>query len=220
GADTIYVNWGSTGSGLITVAEVNGSGCSSDTTLFPVTINLQPVATAAPDSATICQGNSLPITGTANTINIQWLTSGTGTFDDTTVASPVYTPGVTYSGYTVLKMIVSNPPCADDTAFVIVYVSPMPVLTVMALHDTICGGDVDTLVASGSGSFSWTSLPDTTDTVYVTPVISTTYVVTLTNGSGCSVSDSVFVFVQPPTGASVAPDSVSVCNNNAYPVNG
>ena len=51
------------------------------------------VGTAGND-VTVCEGNEAQIVGYAiHYDNIQWATSGDGTFDDTTIATPIYTPG-------------------------------------------------------------------------------------------------------------------------------
>ena len=63
--DTIAANWGSAGTGIVSVHEVNSFGCSSDTSIYPITINTAPSATSLPDSASLCQNSSINLTGTA-----------------------------------------------------------------------------------------------------------------------------------------------------------
>ena len=53
------------------------------------------MAGTAGNDVTVCEGNAAQIVGYAiHHDNLQWTTSGDGTFDDATIAMPVYTPGV------------------------------------------------------------------------------------------------------------------------------
>ncbi len=198
GTDSILVNWGTAGIGSIVVLETNLAGCTSDTSIYNVTLNPRPVASALPDSGTVCQNSAFSIFGSANIGTIHWTTSGTGTFSDTTYASPVYSPGSVDTGYVTLTMVLSNAPCPNDTAVVVIYVSLSPTVTIAATQTTICFGDTDTLTATGIGVYRWTPGGDTTSTIYVHPVLTTTYVLTVTNVFGCSTSDSILVTVIPP----------------------
>lgn len=52
------------------------------------------MAGTAGNDVTVCEGNDAQIVGyTINYDNLQWTTSGDGTFDDATIPMPIYTPG-------------------------------------------------------------------------------------------------------------------------------
>ncbi len=52
------------------------------------------MAGTAGNDVTVCEGNDAQIIGYAiHHDNLQWTTSGDGTFDDATIATPIYTPG-------------------------------------------------------------------------------------------------------------------------------
>ena len=52
------------------------------------------MAGTAGNDVTVCEGNDAQIVGYAiNYDNLQWATSGDGTFDDATIPMPIYTPG-------------------------------------------------------------------------------------------------------------------------------
>ena len=52
------------------------------------------MAGTAGNDVTVCEGNEAQIIGYAiHHDNLQWTTSGDGTFDDATIATPIYTPG-------------------------------------------------------------------------------------------------------------------------------
>ena len=55
--DSINVLWNTAGTGSVSVHEINSYGCSSDTNDYTVLVNVKPLASASPDSATICQNN-------------------------------------------------------------------------------------------------------------------------------------------------------------------
>ncbi len=84
-----------------------------------------------------------------------------------------------------------------------VVVAPIPVVVDAGIDQTICNGASINLNASGSGTLLWnasTSLANpNSPTTLVTPTLSETYVVTLTNTMGCTAVDSVRVSVLSPT---------------------
>ena len=197
-ADSIEVIWTMTGGGFVSVAETNSDGCASDTSLYSVTVNAKPQASALPDSATLCQNTTLSITGTATGSAIQWISSGTGTFSDPAISSPIYSAGSADTGFVSLRMIVSSAPCENDTAEVVVYISPSPVVSITGTSNTICFADNDTLVAQGGGTYLWAPGGSTNSTIVVSPPVTTTYYLTVTNSFACSTDDSVLVTVNPP----------------------
>ena len=196
--DTIAANWGSAGTGIVSVHEVNSFGCSSDTSIYPITINTAPSATSLPDSASLCQNSSINLTGTAIGTNIRWMSDGSGAFSDSSIASPVYSAGNTDTGLVTLYMIVSASTCPNDTAVVILNINPSPVVSITGTSNTICYGDNDTLRALGGGNYLWTPGGSTNATIVVSPPVTTTYYLNVSNSFGCSTTDSVTVTVNPP----------------------
>jgi gliding motility-associated-like protein len=70
---------------------------------------------------------------------------------------------------------------------------------------TILSGTSTTLSASGGGTYSWNT-GDSTSSIVVTPSSNSFYLVTVTDTTGCSASDTVWVFLleaDPCTGTSV-----------------
>ncbi len=217
--DSITVFWNTPGAGSISVTETNAFGCSGDTSLYPVSVTLQPMASAQPDSASLCQNISLPLTGTAIGGLVQWISSGSGTFSDANIPSPVYNPGVSDIGIVRLQMIVSSAPCPNDTATVILYVAPAPVVTITGTSNTICFGQYDTLRVQGGGSYLWTPGASTDSILVVSPPITSTYHVIVSNSVGCSSEDSVTVTVNPP-GIPDAGADLLICRGDTASLNG
>lgn len=218
--DTIAVMWDTTGFGVLTVFETNVYGCNSDTLNFNVTINPRPHASILPDSISVCGNTSFQLTGSANVGTMHWFSDGNGTFSDTLSLTPTYTPAATDSGYYHLYMVLSNFPCADDTAMMTLYVSPAPVMTITSTQASICWGSSDTLTVSHNGlSLSWTPGGDTTSTIIVNPTSTTVYTATVTNQYGCVSQDSITVVVIPPGTPDAGPDLV-FCVGDSIVLNG
>lgn len=218
--DSIWVNWPSAGLGMLQLLETGSNGCVGDTNSLPIFINLAPIATASPDTLLICRNQAVQLTGTVNIGNPQWLTSGTGTFSDSTLLSPVYTPGATDSGYVYLYMIVSNPPCPDDTDVVVLFISPSPVASIATTAgDTLCTGSIDTLTASGGTSYDWMPTADTTASIVVSPTSTTIYTVIVGNNFGCFDSASVQIVVLP-AGIPTAGGDQGICSGDSVFLNG
>ncbi len=207
--DSILVNWGTSATGSITAWETNSSGCAGDPVVINITLNPTPVITGLPDSLSICRNTAYPISDTVSAGTITWTTSGDGVFSNDTIANPIYTPGISDTGYVSLTIVASNPPCANDTSVLVLFFLPLPVVTLTATQTEVCPGDSVTLTATGGGSYSWNPGGDTTAVIVVHPVDTTTYYVTVSNGFNCSVTDSVTINLDsiPVTSPIIGPDS-------------
>ena len=210
---SITVDWGSAPGGTVGVTEVNAYGCSG-VIAISVSINGKPVASATAVNDTTCSNVPVQLNGVATNGNVMWYTSGTGNFGDSSLAVTTYTPGATDTGTTVLTMVVSNPPCPNDTATVNIFITPAPIVTITTSSspaDTVCQGNSITLTATGGGTYTWSPGGAITDTVTVSPPVSAYYFVTVDNSFGCSTTDSILVNVIPPGTANAGGDIV-ICN--------
>ncbi len=217
--DSLTVVWGTAGAGTVEVFETNSFGCNSDTALYNITINAHPIATILPDSAATCSNASYQVFGTINTGTLSWFSDGGGTFDDTLSLNPIYTPALTDTGYTHLYMVLTNWPCPNDTAMMALYVSPAPTLTVSAAQGTICWGQSDTLNATGGYSYLWGPNGEIDSTIYVSPLVTSTYTIDISNIYGCTSTDSVTVTVIPPGIPAAGVDQI-LCINDTITLNG
>ncbi|REK03386.1 MAG: PKD domain-containing protein [Bacteroidetes bacterium] len=213
--DTNSVYWTTAGAMMVSVSETNLYGCTGDTTDHPVQVSGIPDAIITPDSAVVCQLSTILINGTAINGTVNWITNGGGTFNDPTLATPVYSPLPSDLGYYDLHMIVSNAPCPDDTAKIVMLVNPNPVVTVTGTQATICYGETDTLTATGGGTYMWTPGNYTTPVIMVTPTMLTTYVVAVTNSFNCTTLDSFTVAVNPAGVPYAGIDQLLCKNDNA-----
>ncbi|MCH8331164.1 MAG: gliding motility-associated C-terminal domain-containing protein [Bacteroidetes bacterium] len=156
----------------------------NDTSYQVRTYPTLPIANAGTD-VTICQG-------TNTTLNASGAAGGGYTWSPTTglsdpnIANPTANPNST----TIYVVTVTDINGCQDIDSVTVTVVPSP--TADAGPDvTICQGDSTTLTASGGTGFLW-STGETTASITVTPISTTTYSVTVSD-SACSDIDSVTV---------------------------
>jgi gliding motility-associated-like protein len=180
----------------------NGSAISTFTNSPPGTICVGcPIscAIAPPEAlftspASVCAGSEVTFTdeSTGGPTNWLWLFPG-GSPSTSTLQNPT----ITYysSGTYKATLIVSNI-YGTDTVYKTVYINPLPT----ACCDTaIAFGKSAQLKVVGAVSYSWapptglscTDCPDPT----ATPSVTTTYSVTMTSDSGCTVTDAITVDV-------------------------
>ena len=164
----------------VTVSE----GSVSDTDEVLVTVNPLPIADAGTD-VTIESGQSTTLTATGGDTYL-WSNGAT-------TASITVNPTVT----TTYEVTVNKNGCTSkDTVTVTVNTASVPPTTVTAdagKDQTICAGSSATLTASGGSVYKW-STGATTMSITVSPGVTTTYSVTVSEGS-VSDTDEVIVTV-------------------------
>ncbi len=171
---SITVNPTETTTYTVTVSD----GTNSDTDEVIVTVNPLPIANAGEDT-TINNGESITLTATGGD-SYSW-SNGENTASITVNPSDTTTYAVT---------VTSN--SCSSTDDVIVTVNTL--LTADAGNDiTICEGDSTTLTATGGDSYSWSN-GENTASITVNPTETTTYTVTVSDGTN-SDTDEVIVTV-------------------------
>ncbi len=96
---------------------------------------------------------------------------------------------------------------------VTVYAAPNG--NVSPLTPTICAGSSVTLTASGGTSYAWSNGLGAGASKTVSPVSSTTYMVTISQTvNACTDVDTVEVTVNPAPTAGISPATVSICNGD------
>lgn len=170
----------------VSVNGFSGPGVSCD--ILPFSIAAVTVNPAITGNTTICEGSSTTLTASGGTA-YQWSTSAT-------TAAVTVSPAVT----TTYFVDVSVGSCTASDS-VTVTVNPSPVASISAV-DTICSGESATLIASGGGTYQW-STGATTSSVTVSPSAATTYSVVVSNGL-CTDSASLTLFVNASPIASVS----------------
>jgi gliding motility-associated-like protein len=196
------------GNTTYTLYIVDANGCS-DSDMVQVNISI-PSVTASP-SVSICNGNSTVIvaSGPAGQ-TYSWQPAGTLT--GATTANPTANPSSTTT-YTVTATNQFGCTAIDS---VVVQVTSAP--PIVASQDTsLCNGGAATLGASGATTYTWSPGNLTGDTIVVSPVNTTTYVVT-GNTNNCISTDTVVVNVAPPLAVYAGPD-FDVCSGTQVTLN-
>jgi hypothetical protein len=106
-------------------------------------------------------------------------------------------PSHTYSAgtYNVTLQVASVLGCSDDTTIQVI-IQPAPIVTSNSV--TICPGNTAILTANGSSTYLW-STGASIQSIQVSPLTTTLYTVTGTDGNGCSATSTSTVTVLPTT---------------------
>ncbi|HOI31529.1 MAG TPA: T9SS type A sorting domain-containing protein [Bacteroidales bacterium] len=97
-----------------------------DYIIFPASVS---TTGWAGNDAAVCEGEDYQLDGFADYYNeLEWITSGTGTFDDPTILNPVYTPGSEdiSAGSVELTLIVTGESSAIESSMILT-INPMSV---------------------------------------------------------------------------------------------
>ncbi|MGL5890977.1 MAG: PKD domain-containing protein [Bacteroidia bacterium] len=185
------------------------TGCTNTQTRT-ITVNTLPTVTATASSTSICTGNTVTLSGGgANTYN--WMP---GNINGAVITR---TPTVTTT-YTVTGTNTATG--CTNTSTVTVTVGGQPTVTASSANTAVCTGSSTTLSASGTSSYNWMPGNLSGSSVSVTPLTTTTYTVTGSNGPGCQNTATVLVTVNslPTVNASVS--AATICNGNNTTLNG
>jgi hypothetical protein len=184
---------------IYTVAASDGT-CVNTTTV-QLNTNPNPTITISPSSTTICQGESVTLTGNGG-IGYVW-TTPSGTTTGTSInESPT-------TSFLYVLTGVNNFSCFSTTNQVVV-VNATPTLNVSTNKPLVCSGAAANLTVTGANTYSWDANAGsaTSNVVQVNPVTTTIYTVTgFYSNTGCSSSKTIQVAVFLPTFAVNNPTS-------------
>lgn len=183
------------------------NGCPvRGTNSFGVTIDIIDGVYAGPD-ASVCGGTPVQLNATGGSV-FNW-TPATG-LSCTNCPNPIASPAVTTT-YIVTGNLSGS--CSNSDT-VVVNVETTPPTASITGNIGICGaGGSNVLTASGGARFLW-STGATSPFITVSPAVSTTYSVLVTNFvGGCEAYDTVDVVVSPTVTSSI-PDQI-ICNGNS-----
>ncbi|WP_417195055.1 T9SS type A sorting domain-containing protein [Bizionia sp.] len=178
--------------------QVIRQGCSSEDTVV-VSVSPTPITADAGDDTTICEGASVTLTASGGS-DYEW---STGETSQSITVNPTTT-----TNYTVT--VSNGQTSASDS--VLVTVNPLP--TAHAGSDiTITEGESTILTATGGTSYLWNT-GETTSSISVSPLQTTTYSVQVTENN-CSSEAIVTVVVEgsSPTVTADAGEDVTICEN-------
>ncbi len=126
---------------------------------------------------------------------------------------------------TVILTVYASTPCGNDTATLTLLIIDSPPLTVNLNNDTILSCPFLNLpltaatnggVAIGNYTYSWTNTTSTTSSAIVNPLLTTTYVVTVTDSCGNIATDNITVTVNPYTPLQITfSKDTTICGGNS-----
>jgi len=178
--------------------EYNVNGCTSTSTVL-VSVEPTPQPQMVNDSICLGQTGTLFVSNVAAGGTYLWSTGAT-----TASLSAAPTTNTTYSVvYTSANGCVSPSVSAD------IIVKPNPIVTVV--NDTICIGSSTTITSTvdlPGGSYTWSPLPSSSNSITVTPNTTSTYTV-IYNLQGCTDTASATVVVNPIPVASTS--NTTIC---------
>lgn len=170
------------------------SGGCTNTAVATVSVNSLPNLTV--NSSTICAGQTASLIASGAS-TYSW---NTGATSNIVSVSPSSTNTYTLMGTTL---------GCTNTVIATVSVNSLPIIT--ANSQTICNGQIASLIASGATTYSWDSGSSSSSTT-VSPSTNSTYTVTGTT-AGCSNTAIAMVSVNPlPT---IAVNSSTICSGQS-----
>jgi len=226
GATSVTLNAASNnGNGTISYAWDNGAGntqsvnvAPASTTTYTVTATDQCGLTAT-DQVSVAVGTSpLVDAGSPQSICAGGTVTLSGSGADSYSWDNGVADGVSFSAVSTLTYTVTGTAAngCQATDQVTVTVNNLPAVDA-GLPQSVCSGGSVTLNGSGAVSYSWDN--GGTDGVAFTPISTTTYTVTGTDGNGCQNTDQVMVTVNnlPAVDAGLPQ---SVCSGGSVTLNG
>jgi uncharacterized repeat protein (TIGR01451 family) len=188
---------GSAGTTTLTLTVTDLSGCPS-TTNHEVTI-LPPPTPVISGPTEVCSGGSVILDAGAGYSSYSW---STGATTQTISVSPTVT-----TGYTVT---VAGNGCSASSPTHTVTVNPTPTPVIAGPTEVCEGGSVILDAGGGYSSYTW-STGATTQTISVSPAVTTGYTVTVIDANGCSATSPMHtVSVNVPVTPTITADGDTI----------
>ena len=198
GAATYTLNPGANSSGppfimnpfsttIYTLSGTDANGCVSNNAPT-TTVYVNPSPTVVVSSGSICFGDSYAINA-----------SGAATYSYSSGFAIVTPTATGITNYTVIGVNTNG--CIGQPAVSSVTVNPLPNVLASASSTTICRNESTNLSASGANSYTW-STGATTQSISVSPLVTTVYSVTGINSSNCAKTGTINIKVSLCTGVS------------------
>ena len=208
--ESIVVDWGTDGLGIVEVTTTSYLGCTAGPITLNVTINPYPTSDAGPDQF-MCSGDTTQL-GVTPTINYGYLWAPTTSMVDSSIADPTIilsnTSGTNDTIYYIVSTTDNLTSCVlPDTVMVVI--SPAPSANA-GTDISFCSGDTVPIgsTALPGYTYTWTPGAGLSDSTLSNPTITLvnlttapdtfTYIVTATDTApGCYTRDTIQVIVRP-----------------------
>ncbi len=226
------------GSVTLTLTATGNAPCANATSIKTLTITQAPTSIAGTAVVTCSNGGAVNITAGSSATNnngVNWTSSGTGTFANAnSLTTATYTPSaadIAAGSVTLTLTATGNAPCANATSTKTLTINAAPSASATS-NSPRCVGQTLNLnsLPAGATSYSWTGPNSFTANVQnptianVTTAAAGSYIVTVSNGAGCSAAATVNVVVNALPTATIsyvgAPFCVSVPGTRAVTITG
>ncbi len=191
--------------GTYTISIVSSVGCGSSSISQSLSDPTPPTAPTITTSGatTFCEGDSLTLTSSYSTGNT-WSNMTTAS---TLVVIASGTYGVVYE---------DGSGCSAASTPITITVNPLPSVTATGTA-VICEGESTLISASGATTYAWDNGAGTNASATVSPITTTTYIVTGTTNE-CSATDTVIVTVSPNPIVTIEPSAIDTLCVTADPI--
>lgn len=180
----------------------NANGSDSITFVNYITVNALPAIVASNDTS-ICIGDIANLSATGG-LTYNW--------DNGLGAGQTQTPSpITNTTYTVTGTDVNG--CVN-TDVVNVNINQLPIVNTSP-DTSVCLGTPVNLYATGGNSYNWDNGLGAGANQSPTPLVNTTYIVTVTDTNSCVNTGQVDVTVNPLPVLTTTPNDTSICNGNS-----
>ena len=190
--------------GTYSVELTDGNGCTANSS-YTIT-EPAPVTVNAGSDITICDGNSVTLSGSG---------ANSYSWDNGITDGVAFIPGLGITTYTVTGTDADGCSNTDD---IVVTVNALPNVNAGS-DNTICDGNSVTLSGSGANSYSWDNGLGAGQSHSVSPSFITTYTVTGTDADGCSNTDDIVVTVNALPNVNAGSD-ITICDGNSVTLSG
>jgi gliding motility-associated-like protein len=198
GGQTSSVITVSTG-GSVTYTVTATNMCGSHDTSITVNLANTPVAVLTANKDSICAGDTVVLTAGGGGCYLWCNSSTSGNIKVTPLKSTTYTVYVRTLHTTCI-----------DSAEINIYVTPVITSTITISTDSICAGvstSLNIMSNGGTPSYIWNT-GETTATINVTPLATTTYYVLVTGKCTHDSIPSIITVISAPTLSIASPDTV------------
>ena len=172
------------------------SPCTLNSSTQTVVVDPSPTITTTALPASICPGNSSTISATGG-VTYTW---NPGNLSG---ATQTVSPAVTTT-YTVTATGVNG--CTNSSTITINVTGQLPIV-VTASPAVVCLGGSSTLTASGATTYTWLPGNINNTSITVSPLVTTSYTVTGSNGLGCTGS-AIFTLGVSNVSVTITPNAV------------
>ncbi len=189
GSNTSSVTVNTAGTYTVTVTNP-ANGCTNTAAVNVTATGIIPNVTAGPAININCNTHNGTISASSTTVGVTYHWTGQGIVSGGNTANPIINAAGTYT------VTVTNPAGCSNSATVIATITLGPTATA-GPNSVILQGSSATIIASGGGSYLWNN-GTTSDTLTVSPFVTTSYCVTVTDANNCTDTACARILVEIP----------------------